>query len=60
MNPIETVLVQRDYDKNWELVGKFRDSEYCYTDEFNQDRKLESYKWITMKVYPFLMEEIHG
>lgn len=56
---IETVLVQREYDRNWELVGKFKDyaNSYSCKDESGRFVTLTPMKWITIAVYPFIMEE---
>lgn len=55
---LETQLVQRDYDKRWELIAKFMDHEnaYSYSSESGNKVTFIPEKWITIKVYDFIME----
>lgn len=58
MDILETQLVQRDYDKRWELIGKIMDHDNAYTYQNESGRKVTytPEKWITIKVYDLLME----
>lgn len=57
---LDTELVQRSHDGRWELIGKFMDEENSYKYENEQGIKvtLVPEKWITLKVYDWLMEEV--
>ena len=59
-NIVKTQLVQRAYDGRWELIGKFKDydEEYRFVDQDGLEKTLVPDKWITLKVYDYLMEEV--
>jgi len=59
-NFVETQLVQRAYDGRWELIGKYLDQDniYTYTNEQGMKVSIVPEKWITLKVYDYLMEEV--
>ena len=56
---IETQLVQRDFDKRWEMIAKIRDYEnsYEYVDEQGNKIVFVPEKWVTTGVYDFILEE---
>lgn len=56
---LETQLVQRAHDGYWEKIVKIMDHENSYTfkNESGILTTLTSEKWITVAVYPFIMEE---
>lgn len=58
MTVIETQLVQRDFDKRWELLWKVLDHEnaYSFKNELGVYTTLTPEKWITAKVYDFIFE----
>jgi hypothetical protein len=58
MDILETQLVQRAHDGYWERIGKIEDVEnsYEYRDEAGVRVTLTPIKWITLAVYPFIME----
>lgn len=58
MDIIERQLVQRDFDKRWEMIGKIMDHEnkYTYKTESGNKISITPEKWITLKVYDFIME----
>lgn len=57
---IEWDLVQRKFDMKWELIGKIVDEEniYRYINELGNISVLVPFKWVTFKVYDFIMEEV--
>lgn len=57
---LETQLVQRAFDGYWEKIVKVIDHENAYTfgDENGNKVTLTPEKWITVAVYPFIMEEV--
>lgn len=57
---IETQLVQRAFDGAWERVVKVMDHEnaYPHTNEQGMKITLIPTKWVTVAVYPFIMEEV--
>ena len=59
-NIVKTQLVQRAYDGRWELIGKYLDQDniYTYTNEQGMKVSIVPEKWITLKVYDYLMEEV--
>jgi len=56
---LETQLVQRAFDGYWEKIVKVMDHENAYTfqNETGQMITLTPTKWLTVQVYPFIMEE---
>ena len=56
---MKTELVLREYDGRWELIGLIDDPEndYFYKDETGKNACIKSQKWVTLKVYDFIMEE---
>lgn len=58
MNILETQLVQREYDGRWEYIAKIMDYDnaYKYSNESGTTMTLIPEKWITLKVYDFIME----
>jgi len=55
---LETQFVQRAYDGYWEKVVKIMDHDNAYTHVAESGNKitLTPEKWVTVAVYPFLME----
>lgn len=60
MQILEEQLVQREFDGNWERVVKVMDHEnaYTYRNEVGNEVTLIPEKWLTVAVYPFIMEEV--
>ena len=56
----ETQLVQREFDGCWERIVKVMDTEnsYSFVDERGMNMTLTPTKWVTVAVYPFIMEEV--
>jgi hypothetical protein len=58
MTILETQLVQRAYDGKWERIARVKDYENSYT--HNNEAGLKTVlipdKWITVKVYDFIVE----
>lgn len=59
-NVLETQMVQRDYDGCWERIVKVMDNDnaYTYQSETGMSVTLIPEKWVTVAVYPFIMEEV--
>ena len=57
---LETQFVQRAYDGHWEKVVRVKDytNTYRYMNEQGQPDVLIPDKWLTVAVYPFLMDEV--
>ena len=57
---LETQLIQRAHDGCWEKVVKIMDKEnaYTYQNESGAKVTLIPEKWVTVAVYPFIMEEV--
>ena len=57
---LEEQFVQRDFDGCWERIVKIMDKEnaYTYHNESGTSVTLIPEKWITVGVYPFIMEEV--
>ena len=57
---LETQFVQRAYDGYWEKIVKVMDHEnaYTYRNESGTSVTLIPEKWLTVQVYPFIMEEV--
>jgi hypothetical protein len=57
---LETQFVQRAYDGYWEKVVKIMDHEnaYTYRNESGTSVTLIPERWLTVAVYPFIMEEV--
>lgn len=57
---LETQLVQRAHDGYWEKIVKIIDHENSYTfkNELGIQTTLTPVKWLTVAVYPFIMEEV--
>jgi hypothetical protein len=55
---LETELVQRAYDGYWEKIVKVMDHENAYTFRNEVGNKVTHIpeKWLTVAVYPFLLE----
>lgn len=60
MEILETLLVQRKFDGYWEKIAKIIDHEnaYTYKNELGNTVTLTPIKWVTIQVYPFIMEEV--
>ena len=60
MTVLETQIVQREWDKRWEKVVKMMDKEnaYTYQNESGAKVTLIPEKWVTVAVYPFIMDEV--
>lgn len=60
MKVLETQLVQRSFDGYWERIGRILDEEnaYTYTSETGQKMTYVPERWVTLAVYPFIMEEV--
>lgn len=58
MNILEYDLKQRAYDGKWQLLGKVMDEDnaYTYVSESGQRLTLVPEKWLTLKVYDYLLE----
>jgi hypothetical protein len=58
MNILEEQLVQREFDGCWERIVKVLDHEnaYTYKDEVGVSVTFTPMKWLTVAVYPFIME----
>jgi hypothetical protein len=59
---LETQLVQRAYDGYWEKIVKVMDleNEYSFRNEVGNIVTLIPEKWLTVAVYPFIMEEVNA
>lgn len=62
MTILETQLVQRAYDGKWEKIARIPDYEnsYTYVNESGVKTTSVPDKWITVKVYDFIMEEVNA
>lgn len=65
MNPndiLEEQFVQREYDGCWERIVKVIDHENAYTYQNESGVRVTHTptKWLTVGVYPFIMEEVDG
>lgn len=60
MTILETQLIQRAFDGCWEKVAKIIDHEnaYTYVNESGTSVTLTPEKWVTISVYPLIMEEV--
>lgn len=60
MQILEEQLVQREFDGAWERIVKIMDHEnaYTYKNEAGVQVTLIPEKWLTVAVYPFIMEEV--
>ena len=56
---LETQFVQRAYDGYWEKIVKVmdHDNSYTYRNESGTSVTLIPERWLTVAVYPFIMEE---
>jgi hypothetical protein len=60
MQILEEQLVQREFDGNWERIAKVMDYEnaYSFRNEVGVEVTMIPEKWLTVAVYPFIMEEV--
>lgn len=57
VKPVQTELVQRQYDGKWILWGLIPDPNENITDEIWHNREmLFPYRWVPLKVYDYMME----
>lgn len=58
---LETQLIQRSYDGRWEIIAKIMDhnNAYSYSSESGNKVTFIPEKWITIKVYDFIMEIVN-
>lgn len=58
MKILETQTVQRAYDGKWEQIGRYKDHEnsYSFRNELGMRETIVPDKWITLKVFDFIVE----
>lgn len=58
MKILETQLVQRSHDGRWEQIGRYKDydNSYYFRNELGMRETLTPDKWVTLKVFDFIVE----